>query len=45
MEPSLDRPLPPLVLSYLNRLSDWLFVMARLANHVSGVADIPWQKP
>ena len=32
----------PIVLTYLNRLSDWLFVEARLANHVAGVADIPW---
>jgi cob(I)alamin adenosyltransferase len=27
---------------YLNRLSDELFVIARYANHVSGVAEIPW---
>jgi cob(I)alamin adenosyltransferase len=31
-----------IVLTYLNRLSDWLFVQARLCNHRSGVADIPW---
>lgn len=31
------------VLAYLNRLSDWLFVLARLANLRSGNADIPWQ--
>jgi cob(I)alamin adenosyltransferase len=29
-------------LKYLNRLSDWLFVMARAANHRAGLADIPW---
>ncbi len=30
------------VLRYLNRLSDWLFVAARLANQEAGVAEIPW---
>ena len=30
------------VLVYLNRLSDWLFSRARLANHAAGVADVPW---
>lgn len=39
-----DRPVPPIVLTYLNRLSDWLFVHARLANHLAGVADVPWEK-
>ncbi|MDQ3461172.1 MAG: cob(I)yrinic acid a,c-diamide adenosyltransferase [Deinococcota bacterium] len=29
---------------YLNRLSDLLFVLARLANRRAGVADEPWQK-
>ena len=28
---------------YLNRLSDLLFVMARVENHRAGVADIPWK--
>jgi cob(I)alamin adenosyltransferase len=26
----------------LNRLSDLLFVLARLANHEESVADVPW---
>jgi cob(I)alamin adenosyltransferase len=39
------QPIDPLVMAYLNRLSDWLFVQARLANHDSGVADVLWQKP
>lgn len=41
---SLDRPVPAMLLTYLNRLSDWLFVHARLANHEAGVPDVPWQK-
>ena len=28
---------------WLNRLSDLLFVQARFANQVAGVADVPWQ--
>ncbi len=32
----------PEVIRYLNRLSDLLFVLARLANHRAGVPDVPW---
>lgn len=32
-------------LVYLNRLSDLLFVLARVANAVAGVPDVPWAKP
>jgi cob(I)alamin adenosyltransferase len=32
-------------LIYLNRLSDLLFVLARIANKTAGVSDVPWQKP
>lgn len=39
---ALDRPVDPLTVTYLNRLSDWLFVQARHANHRAGVADVPW---
>lgn len=41
---ALDRAetLGETVLPYLNRLSDLLFVLARLENHRAGVADVPW---
>lgn len=32
----------PEVLVYVNRLSDLLFVLARRANRIAGVEDIPW---
>lgn len=32
----------PLVIRYINRLSDYLFILARSLNHLAGVADIPW---
>lgn len=32
----------PLLLIYLNRLSDLLFVLARVANHRAGKADVVW---
>jgi cob(I)alamin adenosyltransferase len=37
-----DQTLPPLMVMYLNRLSDWLFVQARWANKQARVADVPW---
>jgi cob(I)alamin adenosyltransferase len=42
---ALQQPVEPLMVPYLNRLSDWLFVMARLANHHAGLGDVVWQKP
>ena len=33
----------PLVIQYLNRLSDYLFVLARYSGHLSGVEEIPWK--
>jgi len=33
----------PLVIKYLNRLSDYLFVLARYIGHLLGVAEIPWK--
>jgi cob(I)alamin adenosyltransferase len=31
-------------ITYLNRLSDFLFVAARFANHQQGVPDVPWTR-
>ncbi|HYR29588.1 MAG TPA: cob(I)yrinic acid a,c-diamide adenosyltransferase [Thermoanaerobaculia bacterium] len=39
-----DTPATQSTIAYLNRLSDWLFVAARFANHRAGVADVPWSK-
>lgn len=33
----------PLVLRYINRLSDWLFILARYYNHAAGVSETLWQ--
>jgi cob(I)alamin adenosyltransferase len=33
---------PAEILVYLNRLSDLLFTLARLANHRAGVGDMTW---
>jgi cob(I)alamin adenosyltransferase len=41
---AMDRPVPAIILTYLNRLSDWLFVQARAANKRAGIADVPWVK-
>ncbi len=38
-------PINQHVATYLNRLSDWLFVLARVANARAGVADVPWISP
>ena len=37
-----DVAVPPLIITYLNRLSDLLFTLARLANHRAGLADETW---
>lgn len=38
-------PLRPAVLQYLNRLSDYLFVVARFVNQNDKIEDIPWIAP
>jgi cob(I)alamin adenosyltransferase len=40
-----SEPQRPVVLQYINRLSDYLFVCARFANHEAGVSDLPWVAP
>ena len=35
-------PVPPDVVIYLNRLSDWLFALARAANAQAGLEDVKW---
>lgn len=39
---SHEAEIPELFLVYLNRLSDLLFTLARLANHRAGVGDVTW---
>jgi cob(I)alamin adenosyltransferase len=34
-----------IILRYLNRLSDYLFALARYCNHIHGVKDIQWKGP
>lgn len=38
-----QEPLDPTILMYLNRLSDYLFVLARRMGHDMGAAEVPWQ--
>ena len=37
-----DRAVDPILIVYMNRLSDLLFVMARVVNHRSGIAETEW---
>jgi cob(I)alamin adenosyltransferase len=37
-----DTPVAPEVVVYLNRLSDWLFALARAANAQAGIDDVKW---
>lgn len=36
-------PVEPIVIKYLNRLSDYLFVLARYTGHLLGVPEHPWK--
>ncbi len=38
-----EKPVEPLVISYLNRLSDWLFVYARTLTHRAKQLEVLWQ--
>ncbi|MBN1201400.1 MAG: cob(I)yrinic acid a,c-diamide adenosyltransferase [Anaerolineae bacterium] len=40
-----DEPINLYALQYLNRLSDWLFVAARVANARAGREETPWHPP
>ena len=33
----------PIIIKYLNRLSDYLFVLARYAGHLLNIAELPWK--
>lgn len=37
-----EEPVPEIIVRYLNRLSDLLFVLARSIAHRNGVSDTPW---
>lgn len=37
-------PINPEILRYLNRLSDWLFCLARFANQLEHIEDVKWKK-
>jgi cob(I)alamin adenosyltransferase len=39
---ALDPPVDPVLVRYINRLSDLLFVMARLVNHRAGATETQW---
>jgi cob(I)alamin adenosyltransferase len=39
-----DDPATLSSITYLNRLSDYLFVAARYANHKRGFEDVPWTR-
>jgi cob(I)alamin adenosyltransferase len=39
---ALTPPIDPVLLRYVNRLSDLLFVLARVANHRAGDTEIEW---
>ena len=40
---SSEAAVSPIILQYLNRLSDWLFVFAREMTHVSGAKEVVWR--
>jgi cob(I)alamin adenosyltransferase len=42
VELGLETEIPPLVVIYLNRLSDLLFTLARVANKRGGAGEVTW---
>lgn len=44
VELSINETINPVIVMYLNRLSDLLFVAARLANKRLGITDVAWHK-
>ena len=40
-----EQPVNPLVISYINRLSDYLFIIGRYLNKCADYEEITWQKP
>ncbi len=38
-----ELPIEPIVIKYLNRLSDYLFVLARYITKLTGAEEIPWR--
>jgi cob(I)alamin adenosyltransferase len=42
VELASNEPVPSVVMSYMNRLSDLLFVLARLENKQQGVEEKKW---
>ncbi len=41
---SSETQIPPTVVAFLNRLSDWLFIVARCLNHRGGQSETFWKK-
>ncbi len=39
-----NQSIRPVIIQYLNRLSDWLFMAARRSNVIVDVSDVEWQK-
>ncbi|MBC7553957.1 MAG: cob(I)yrinic acid a,c-diamide adenosyltransferase [Taibaiella sp.] len=38
-----EEVMPPLIILYLNRLSDYLFVLARYIGHINNAPEVPWR--
>ena len=39
-----SQPLDPILLKYINRLSDWLFTLARYHNYLTGTSELVWKR-